>query len=249
MRLYKDVIAFKVDGKPARVKERVIKDSEIHLIINGILSRRFYVTPSNLREFTIGYLLGEGLIEKVSDIKLLDINKGTINVGIDLKDESIARESVVGSDSLGGWRYKIESVKEVNSTFSITSDELFEAFDRLVKGARLWKMTGGAHVAALVSGDKFILAEDVSRHVAVDKIIGAGALEMVDFTETFIVYSGRMPADMLIKVARVGIPIIASNAAPTYSGYKVAVDAGLTMIGFVRDERFNIYTHPERIKI
>ncbi|HOQ19691.1 MAG: formate dehydrogenase accessory sulfurtransferase FdhD [Methanothermobacter tenebrarum] len=249
MRLYKNVIAFKVDGKPVKVKERVVKDSEIHLIINGVLSRRFYVTPSSLREFTIGYLLGEGLIDTLSDIKLLDINGETINVEINLKDETIARKSVIGSDSLGGWRSKIESVKKVNSTFSITSDELFRAFDRLVKGARLWQMTGGAHVAALVGADKFILAEDVSRHVAVDKIIGAGALDMVDFTETFIVYSGRMPADMLIKVARVGIPIIASNAAPTYSGYRVAVDAGLTMVGFVRDGRFNIYTHPERIKI
>ncbi|MBC7101360.1 MAG: formate dehydrogenase accessory sulfurtransferase FdhD [Methanobacteriales archaeon] len=248
MRLYNDVIAFKVDGKIAKVKERVVKDSEIHLIINEMLSRRFYVTPNNLKEFTIGYLLGEGLIDTVSDIKLLDINGETINVEINLKD-SMAKESVIGSDSLGGWRYKIESVEAVDSTFSITRDELFEAFDRLVKGARLWKMTGGAHVAALVGEDRFILAEDVSRHVAVDKIIGAGALDMVDFAETFIVYSGRMPADMLIKVARVGIPIIASNAAPTYSGYKVAVDAGLTMIGFVRDRRFNIYTHPERIKI
>lgn len=249
MKLYKDIIAFKVDGKPVKVKERVVKDSEVHIIINGMFSRRFYVTPSNLREFTIGYLLGEGLIDTISDIKLLDINEKTINVKINLKDETMARESVIGSDSLGGWRYKVESVKTVDSRFSITSDELFRAFDRLVEGARLWRMTGGAHVAALVGEDMFILAEDVSRHVAVDKIIGAGALDMVDFTETFIVYSGRMPADMLIKVARVGIPIIASNAAPTYSGYKVAVDAGLTMIGFVRDRRFNIYTHPERIKI
>lgn len=249
MKLYKDIIAFKVDGKLVKAKERVVKDSEVHIIINGMFSRRFYVTPSNLREFTIGYLLGEGLIDTLSDIKLLDINEKTINVKINLKDETRARESVIGSDSLGGWRYKVESVKTVDSRFSITSDELFRAFDRLVEGARLWRMTGGAHVAALVGEDMFILAEDVSRHVAVDKIIGAGALDMVDFTETFIVYSGRMPADMLIKVARVGIPIIASNAAPTYSGYKVAVDAGLTMIGFVRDRRFNIYTHPERIKI
>ncbi|BAW30743.1 MAG TPA: formate dehydrogenase accessory sulfurtransferase FdhD [Methanothermobacter sp.] len=249
MKLYREVSAFRVNGKLAKIKERVVKDSEIHIIINGTISRRFYVTPSKLKEFTVGYLLGEGLIKKVSDIKLLDINRKTINVEINLEDASLSRESVIGSDSMGGWRYKIESVEHVDSTFSITKDEVFKAFNKLVKGARLWRMTGGAHVAALVCEGKFVLAEDVSRHVAVDKIIGAGALDKVDFARSFIVYSGRMPADMLIKVARAGIPIIASNAAPTYSGYKVATDAGLTMLGFVRDGRFNIYTNPERIKV
>jgi len=249
MKLYREVVAFKVDGKTVKVKERVVKDSEIHVIINGAISRRFYVTPSKLKEFAVGYLLGEGLIRRVSDINLLDINGESINVEINLKDANMEKEPVIGSDSLGGWRSKIESVEYVESKFRITKDEVFEAFDRLVKGARLWRMTGGAHVAALVGEGEFVLAEDVSRHVAVDKIIGAGAIDKVDFARSFIVYSGRMPADMLIKVARVGIPIIASNAAPTYSGYKVAKDAGLTMVGFVRDGRFNIYTHPERIKI
>ena len=136
---------------------------------------------------------------------------------------------------------------KVESDYSVSAEKIFRAFNRLKVEAKVWQETGGTHIAGLVCDDNFIAIEDVSRHVAVDKVLGAGALEKYDFSKCFIVYSGRMPADMLIKVARMGIPIIASNAAPTSSGFSVAKRAGVTMIGFVRGQRFNIYTHPDRI--
>ena len=156
---------------------------------------------------------------------------------------------VVGSDCFGGWRTKIEFIGKVKSDFTISKEALIDAFDKLKKAAKVWQETGGTHVAGLVYKDYFVAMEDVSRHVAVDKVIGAGALKNYDFSKSYIVYSGRMPADMLIKIARVGIPIIASNAAPTSSGFAVAEEARVTMLGFVRGERFNIYTHPHRIII
>ena len=94
-----------------------------------------------------------------------------------------------------------------------------------------------------------IIREDVSRHVAVDKVIGAAAERGYDFSKCYITYSGRMPADMLIKVIRIGVPIIISNAAPAGSGYDVAKTGNITMIGFVRGDRFTIYTAPERVNL
>ena len=135
----------------------------------------------------------------------------------------------------------------MESEFNVSKEDIFQAMERLRESARVWQNTGGAHVAGMVHQGKFISREDVSRHVAADKVIGAAALEKFDFSQTFMVYSGRMPADMMIKLARVGVPIIASNAAPTTSGYSVAFKAGITMIGFLRGNRFNIYTYPERI--
>ncbi|MGL6299030.1 MAG: formate dehydrogenase accessory sulfurtransferase FdhD, partial [Methanobacteriaceae archaeon] len=67
------------------------------------------------------------------------------------------------------------------------------------------------------------------------------------FKNSYVFYSGRMPQDMLIKVARVGIPIIISNAGPAFSGYNLAKKSGLTMVGFARGPRFNVYTNPQRI--
>jgi FdhD protein/cysteine desulfurase len=83
----------------------------------------------------------------------------------------------------------------------------------------------------------------------VDKVIGAAAKEGYDFSRCYISYSGRMPADMLIKVIRVGIPIIISNAAPASSGIDVARLGNITMVGFVRDNRFTVFTSPERVDL
>ena len=247
LEMFKQVNAIRFEGKPSKVVETIVNDEEIEMIINNSVSRRFSISPNSLREFAVGYLLGEGLTGSVDNINNISIEENIITAEIDLDDFDIRKELVVGSDCFGGWRTKIEFVGKVKSDFTISKEALVDAFGKLKKEAKVWQETGGTHVAGLVYEDNFIAIEDVSRHVAVDKVIGAGALKNYDFSKSFIVYSGRKPADMLIKIARVGIPIIASNAAPTSSGFSVAEEARVTMLGFVRGDRFNIYTHPHRI--
>ena len=247
LEMFKEVKAVKFEGTPSKVLETVVNDEEIEITINNSVSRRFSISPNSLKEFTVGYLLGEGLTGSVDNITEIKIENRNITAEIDLVDFDIRKELVVGSDCFGGWRTKIEFVGKVESDYTLTKETIFRAFSKLKESAKVWKKTGGTHIAGLVSEDRFIAIEDVSRHVAVDKVIGAGALENFDFSKSFIAYSGRMPADMLIKIARVGIPIIASNAAPTSSGVAVAEQAGVTMVGFVRGDRFNVYTHPHRI--
>jgi FdhD protein len=250
LEMFKQVHAIRIEGKkPSKVIETIVNDEEIEMTINNSLSRRFSISPNSLKEFTVGYLLGEGLTGSVDNITNISIEDKTIRAEIDLEDFDIRKELVVGSDCFGGWRTKIELVREVKSDYKISKEVLIEAFHKLKKEATVWQKTGGTHIAGFVYMNNFIAIEDVSRHVAVDKIIGAAAIKNYDFAKSFIVYSGRMPADMLIKIARVGIPIIASNAAPTSSGVSVADQAGVTMIGFARGNRFNIYTHPHRISI
>lgn len=245
--MYEQVSAIKVQQDSQEVLETIVKDAEIELIANKTLTRKFSISPDSLKEFALGYLRGEGLIRSLDNVKEISITDNTINVQVDMEDFDIVQELVVGSDCFGGWRQKIEFVEKVESNFTIPKEILINNFVKLKNSAHVWQKTGGAHVAALIYKNKFLYREDVSRHVAVDKVIGAGLLEKVDFKNSYIVYSGRMPADMLIKIARVGIPILASNAAPTTSGYAVAEEAGVTMVGFVRGDRFNIYTHPDRI--
>ena len=132
---------------------------------------------------------------------------------------------------------------------TIDARDIIEDMEYLKEHALIWSKTASVHVAQLVYHDKRIIREDVSRHVAVDKVIGAAAREGYDFSQCYITYSGRMPADMLIKVIRVGIPIIISNAAPAGSGIDVALAGNITMIGFVRGDRFTIYTAPERVNM
>ncbi|MDD1775552.1 MAG: formate dehydrogenase accessory sulfurtransferase FdhD [Methanobacterium sp.] len=245
----REVEALRVQEDITPQEEIIVCDEEIELFINEQVSRRFSISPSHLKEFAVGYLLGEGLAGSVDDITQVDVQENRINVEIDLDDFDIRKELVVGSDCFGGWRRKIEMVDHVESDFQISKEDIINSFVKLKDSAKVWKATGGTHIAGIVYKDNFISIEDVSRHVAVDKVIGAAALERFDLSRSFIVYSGRMPADMMIKIARVGIPIIASNAAPTSSGYSVAQESGVTMIGFARGDRFNVYSSPQRVLI
>ena len=153
------------------------------------------------------------------------------------------------SDNAGGIRSELKTIEKNTSDLTIDARDIIEDMEYLKEHALIWSKTASVHVAQLVYQDKRIIREDVSRHVAVDKVIGAAAREGYDFSQCYITYSGRMPADMLIKVIRVGIPIIISNAAPAGSGIDVALAGNITMIGFVRGDRFTIYTAPERVNM
>ena len=245
--MFKEVEALRFQREISPLMEKIVCDEEVEIFINDQVSRRFSISPTYLEEFAVGYLLGEGLAVSLKDIISIDVHDNTINVEIDLADFDIRKELVAGSDCFGGWRGKVELVDNVESDLKITKEDLFESFAKLKDAAKVWKETGGTHIAGIVYENNFIAIEDVSRHVAVDKVIGAAAIKEFDLSRSFIVYSGRMPADMMIKIARVKIPIIASNAAPTSSGYSVAQETGVTMIGFVRGDRFNIYSSNHRI--
>jgi len=112
----------------------------------------------------------------------------------------------------------------------------------------LFKLTGGTHASALFEEGRLVaLAEDIGRHSAIDKVIGIALQSNVDFSRCVLVSSGRQPADMVLKVARMDIPILASKASPIRSGIIAAKKTGVTLVCFVREQRMNVYTYPRRI--
>jgi len=243
--------SFYKNGSYTEKDEEIVADETVTLVINDSLTRSFSISPDSLEDFTVGYMLGEGIIETVDNIENIEVEGNKITATVDLEDFDIMKELIVGSDCFGGWRTKIDLINKVESDFKVDGKEILENIEKIREKAITWKNTGGTHIAGLVNKEKgkFITREDISRHVALDKVIGASAKEKIDFKNSYLVYSGRMPADAMIKIARVGIPIIASNAAPTLSGYTVAKEANITMIGFARGNRFNVYTNPKHLKI
>ena len=115
--------------------------------------------------------------------------------------------------------------------------------------AKGFKQTGGLHDSGIFTADGKMLAfsEDVGRHNTVDKVIGQASLAKVDFSQCFMIITGRVPGDMIYKAAKVGLPIVASVAAVLNSGVSSAEKANITLIGFVRGSRMNVYTGLERI--
>jgi FdhD protein len=131
----------------------------------------------------------------------------------------------------------------------VAADLVSRAVTQLNVVADTFRKTGAVHVAALydANGGLLALAEDVGRHNAVDKVIGIRALTHSGFTRCFLALGGRLTGDIVLKAARVGVPIGASQAAAITSGIDVATHCAITLIGFTRGQHMNIYTHPERI--
>lgn len=240
-----DAIHYK-NNKAVNATEKVVKDETITLTINGEISRSLSAIEDSLKEFAVGYLFNENMVKSMEDIKKIEINESQIDVNI---DDTLLKtnETVLCSDSAGGWRSKIKDVKSVETDFQVPVSELINRIEELKDKAEIWQATGGTHVAGIVYKDQFIVKEDVSRHVAVDKVIGYGLLHDFDLNHSYVIYSGRMPADMVIKMTRVGVPILASNAAPANSGYNIAKKGNITLVGFLRGQRCNIYNNQNRI--
>jgi FdhD protein/cysteine desulfurase len=267
-----EVIQWK-DGEYRTIKENSVDDEYTYLFIDYLPPRKFSTYPKDLEDFAIGYCLGEGLIKDYSDIESIRLDGTNVLITTklshdpeeDLEQDGIVQErkgncqhacvcrlleyNGVNSDNAGGIRSDIETIDPIVSDLTIDATQIIKDIRHLTDEAKVWQKTAGVHVAQLKYRDNIIIREDVSRHVAVDKVIGAAAKEGYDFSQSYISYSGRMPADMLIKVIRVGIPIIISNAAPAASGIDVARLGNITMVGFVRGSRFTVFTAPERVNL
>ena len=261
------------EGEYKTIEENAVCDEYTYLFIDYLPPRKFSTYPKDLEDFAIGYCVGEGLIKNYSDIKSIKIDGMNVlittnfshNPEEDLQQDGIMQSKKgdyehacvchlleyhgVNSDSAGGIRSEIKTIEPVESDLKINASQVIKDIEHLTIEAKIWKKTGGVHVAQLKYEGNIIIREDVSRHVAVDKVIGAAIKEGYDLSKSYISYSGRMPADMLIKVIRVGIPIIISNAAPAASGIDVAKAGNITMIGFVRGNRFTIYNAPQRVNL
>jgi FdhD protein len=244
-KMFKKTLIIKVDHDAHELEDLVALDAKMELLVNGEKLGKFYLSPDNLEDFTLGYLLDERYIKSQADVSKIEFDSESIQVF--LKEYKNAEKDDLAC--YDGWFHREQTIPSIESDLRVGKDKILQAYDLLIEKAEVWSKTGGTHVAALVDETHFIVREDVSRHVAVDKVIGAGLKEFLDFSECFLVCSGRIPPDRVVKLANVGIPIMVTKAAPTVEGLRIGEEAGITLVGFLRNGRFNIYTHPDRIII
>ncbi len=242
--MFLEVDAFK-EGK--KIKDCVAVERELRLVVNDKPVARVKMSPGYEEEFAVGYCLAEGLIGGIEQLKKIDVGENAVFLEA-ASSFDLAYENYLLSDCVSGWRARVETEDVwVVSDLKVGEKDITRNMNRLRRLSKVWRRTGGVHSVALAGETRFLVVEDVSRHVALDKIIGVGAKEGVDFRNCYILTSGRLPGDMVIKVARMNIPIIASRTAPLSSGIECARETNITLAAFVRGGGMNIYTHPERI--
>jgi FdhD protein len=246
-------------GKSQEISDYVAEEKPFYLFVNKTFWATILCSPTNLRELAVGHFLSEGILKSTDEIEEIVLKKPESTCHVKLKPEinvedrvkiSRLHARVIPSACGSGSPYQYTGkTPEVKSNLKVKAQVIFESVNQLNFKAEGFRRTGGLHVAAIYKADgKLVaLAEDVGRHNAVDKVIGMTALNKVDFGCCFLALSGRMSGDVAFKAAKVGLPIIASLAAALSSGIATAEAANLTLCGFVRGKRINIYTCPERI--
>jgi formate dehydrogenase accessory protein FdhD len=249
--LYKRATARKVDF--------VAEDYPLSLFVNATCIATFMCTPQHLDAFAVGHLLSEGILRSVSEIDEVRLkpeeHKCIVKTLPSAKVEahlnlSRLRARIVSSACGGQLQVQPPPhLPQVASSLKVNAETLYRAVNELNFKAEVFRQTGGTHVAAIYRSDgtNLALAEDVGRHNAVDKVVGMAALAQIDFNDCFLVLSGRLSGDIVAKAARVGVPIVASLAAALSSGIVAAKATRLTLVGFVRGKRLNVYTCEERI--
>jgi len=260
----RDIIVSRINVTDQTIQQRtdyIAEDTPIHIFLNKYHYGTILCSPDQIKEIVVGHLLSEGLLKSTNEIDELVIKKDgkclvTLKPEIDAKtristSQRFARLIV---SSCGTPNYRplseiINSLPPMDMTLTITANVLWESVKQLNFIAKKFRKTGGVHVAALYStdGKLLALAEDVGRHNAVDKVIGIGATHNKDLSKHFLALSGRLTGDIVLKAARTKIPIIASVSAAISSGLETAKLTKISLIGFVRGKRMNVYTYPERI--
>lgn len=225
-------------------------------------------TPGNDEELAVGFLFGEGIVTRAEDVDLVrpcgpPAANGLINVvRVELADhvkpdvDRLERHfyttsscGVCGKASLEAvavqGRYRI-----ADSGLEIGAEVLNSLPDKLINQQSVFGTTGGIHACALFSADGTleIVREDVGRHNAMDKVIGAklreGGMPLLDFG---MLVSGRASFELLQKAMVAGCPLLAAVGAPSSLAVELAEEFDLTLVGFLSAERFNVYAHPQRI--
>jgi len=254
---------FRINTKQQTTKQQadhVAEEIPLHIYLNKRHYGTILCSPGKQKEMVLGHLLGEGVLNSTDEIEKITMKKGGIltlkpNINVEQRislSQRFSRRivSACGSPDYRSLSEIVESIPKLDSNLKVDSKIVYHSVIDLNNISENFKITGGVHAAALYAtdGKLLFLAEDVGRHNAVDKVIGEGALNKIDFSKVFLALSGRLTGDLVLKAARMKIPVVASLAAAISSGLDVAKVTGVTLVGFVRDNRMNIYTYPERIK-
>lgn len=246
-----------VDERHELIDDTIIKELPLALFLNKKEVATILCTPDNLDHLAAGYLYSERYIQKREDILniTVDERRGIVWVEANIMPEAIddlRNVSLLSPGCFGSTPFSraLDAVvcQTVTSETRITSREIARLLNKVQSKAILYRTTGGVHSAAFCTRERLIFfCEDIGRHNAIDKIFGMSLLKGIDTRDKIIITSGRVSSAVLIKIIKAHIPIIVSRSAPTSESIRLSKRYGITLIGFARGKRLNIYSHEERI--
>ena len=256
---YKYTVTKVKGGRKFSFEDTLIREVKLDIVVNDEKIASLMATPVDQEALVVGYLISENILKSVHDIQRMQLKDDgmTVDITAHINDDAVERLNTEGVVISGCGRSKtanidIDKIEAMVNTceYHISSNLVSEEMNGFFKYCKLYEKTGSVHTAKLyLDGGEFFIAEDIAQHSTVDKVIGKAKLAEVDTTNAALMVSGRLSSEMVAKAVMHQIPILISRTASTCLGVQIAEKFGLTLVGFARENRMNIYTHDRRIDV
>jgi FdhD protein len=249
-------------GAVTHTTDSVAEEVPVALVYHDVPHVVMLATPANLEDYAFGFTLSEALVGGADEIRGVTVTHGaaSIDVHITVAWERFTqllqrRRNLTGRTGCGlcGAETAADAIREtapVPAGVSVTVDQMHAAIEQIGPLQVINARTGSVHAAAwVVPGAGIqVLREDVGRHNALDKTIGALARAGADFGSGFMLMTSRASYELVQKCATVGIPFLVAMSAPTAFAVRLAQRAGITLVAFARRDKHVVYAHPQRLK-
>jgi FdhD protein len=236
-------------------EDTVVREFPLTIILNNQELVTLLCSPKDLEYLAVGFLASEGLLKSKDEIKKITVNDQIGAVRVEIKKEFTSELSfkrlITSGCGRGTSLYSVADTQKqlkVESQITISALKVFTMVKEFQQRSQIFRTTGGVHSAALCNTEGILVfSEDIGRHNAIDKIFGECILRDIPTDDYIIITSGRISSEILLKIAKRNVPILISKAAPTNLGISLANDLGITLVGFVRGKRMNVYANEWRI--
>ncbi len=240
------------DGEWDEVEGEVIEETFVSIFVNGQELATIMSTPRDQDRLALGFLCNEGLIAGMDDVRAVHIcpSGACVDVWLRRADFQPPRRRILTSGCGGGVTFTdlAKTLPPLQSDFRLAPARLVELLIEMQRRGSLYARSRGVHTAALADGTRLLaVAEDVGRHNTLDKLRGDFLLRGLDPRDCVLLTTGRISSEMIGKAARMGCPIVASRTSPTAMSVRLAREWNITLCGYVRRERMNVYACPERL--
>ena len=230
-----------------------IVESPVSFTVNGQVWLTSMCTPVNLEAMAVGFLFNEGVITSMSEVEDVRICEHGDNVDIWLSHNVEQPQSWRRTSGCTGGVTAVDALARVDVSFDTGSPHILpetvgHLIDMFFEHQELYRETGGVHTSALSDGDKILfVAEDIGRHNTLDKIAGLCLMNDLWPETRILISTGRISSEMLQKAARIQAPILISRTSPSSLSIAMAERYGITLIGYARRDRFNVYSNRQRL--
>jgi FdhD protein len=228
----------------------LIKEHACRLVLNGKEWLSFLCSPTHLEELALGYLWNEGLISNSNQVKEISISKDLqeIRVALDHQPQAPQKFQRSSTGIQADPEIQAESSKSKHTIIPLAASKLIQLYQSFSEQQSLHKTAGGFHAAGLADSQSVHFSvEDLGRHNCLDKLTGLYLRSGSSLQPLIILLSGRVSSEMIRKAQALGASFIVSRTTPTDRAIISAESAGITLIGYLRSNSFEVFTHPERI--